>query len=163
MLGVKVGNMMVIGVILLVLAAALLVLGGLAWAQKLPGNGIVGIRVPEVRKSEDVWKAAHRVAGPLWVVGGVALALGGLVAIPATGWMWLIVALTVLAALVLLGMGATAGARTAAILDVRAEAESGGCSSCSNGGGCGCGGHDARPAPQVDLEAARRAAEASDA
>lgn len=151
---------MVIGVILLVLAAALLILGGLGWSRKLPGNGIIGIRVPEVRKSKDVWDAAHGVAGPLWVVGGVALLLGALVAFTATGWMWLIVVLTVLAALVLLGMGATAGARAAAILDARAEAESG-CSSCGDGGSCGCGGHS-EPAAEVDFEALRKALDSSE-
>lgn len=151
---------MVIGVILLVLAAALLILGGLGWSQKLPGNGIIGIRVPEVRKSKDVWDAAHRVAGPLWLVGGVALLLGALVAFTAAGWMWLIVVLTVLAALVLLGMGANAGARAAAILDARAETESG-CSSCGDGGSCGCGGHS-EPAPEIDFEALRRAVDSSE-
>lgn len=160
--GVKVMDMMVIGVVLLVLAAALLILGALAWSRKLPGNGIIGLRVPEVRKSREVWEASHRVAGPLWVVGGVSLALSGLVALTATGWMWAVVVVTALAALVLLGMGASAGARAAAILDIRAQAESDGCSSCSADGGCGCGGGSPAAAPEVDLDALRKAVDATE-
>ena len=75
--------MTVIGVILVVLAVALLVLGGLAWSRKLPGNGVVGLRVAEVRKSKELWEGAHHVAGPLWVVSGVAMAVGALVAFTA--------------------------------------------------------------------------------
>lgn len=145
---------MVIGVILLVLAAALLILGGLAWSRKLPGNGIIGIRVPEVRKSRELWDAAHRVAGPLWVVGGISLLLSALLAFTATGWMWLIVVLLGLAAVVLLGMGAGTGARAVSILDP--QNQDAGCSSCSDGGSCGCGGH-AEPAPEVDFDALRKA------
>ncbi len=150
---------MVIGVILLVLAAALLILGGLAWSRKLPGNGIIGIRVPEVRKSRELWDAAHGVAGPLWVVGGVSLLLSSVLAFTATGWMWLIVVLLVLAAVVLLGMGAGTGARAVSILDARNQDD--GCSSCGDGGSCGCGGH-AGPAPEVDFEALRKALDSSE-
>ena len=64
--------MTVIGIILGslfgVLAVLLIVVGALGWAAKLPGNPVVGIRVPEVRKSQELWDMAHRVAGPLWVL-----------------------------------------------------------------------------------------------
>lgn len=152
--------MTVIGVILVVLAVALLVLGGLAWSRKLPGNGVVGLRVAEVRKSRELWEDAHRVAGPLWVVSGIAMALSALVAFTATGWMWLIVVLAAVASLFFLGLGGSMGARAAAILGARAEAEEdasgeGGCCGGGEGGGCGCG--SPAPAPEVDVEALRRA------
>ena len=84
----------ILGTVLLILAIALLVIGVLAWRRKLPGNPVIGIRVAEVRKSKEIWEAAHQVAGPLWLVGGVALVFGGLVAFRAEGWMWLLPALT---------------------------------------------------------------------
>jgi len=41
-------------------------------------NGFVGIRVPATMKSERVWTKTHRFAGPLFLFGGVLLALNGL-------------------------------------------------------------------------------------
>lgn len=75
----------ILGTVLLILAIALLVIGVLAWRRKLPGNPVIGIRVAEVRKSQEIWEAAHQVAGPLWLVGGVALVFGGLVAFARKG------------------------------------------------------------------------------
>lgn len=45
--------MIVFAVLLLVLAVFTTVVGVLAWRMKLPGNGVIGIRVPEVRKSKE--------------------------------------------------------------------------------------------------------------
>lgn len=140
--------MIVIGTILAILAAALLIIGGLAAARKLPGNSVVGIRVAEVRKSREIWEAAHRVAGLFWIVGGVALVFGALVAFRADGWMWLIPAATAVVALFAVGAGANAGARTAAALDVAEELAK--------------KQQPAAPAPKVDLAALRRAASQAD-
>lgn len=42
---------------------------------RLRPNWFVGIRVPWTMDSEEVWTRTHRMAGPVWVVGGfVALA-----------------------------------------------------------------------------------------
>ena len=70
-------------------AAAQLVAGGLAWSGKLPGNGVVGLNIPEVRTSRERWDAAHRIAGPLWTLSGVALVFATLIAVVASGWLWL--------------------------------------------------------------------------
>lgn len=140
--------MIVFGTILAILAAALLIIGGLAAARKLPGNSFVGIRVAEVRKSREIWDAAHRVAGLYWLVGGVALVFGALVAFRADGWMWLIPAATVVVALIAVGAGANAGARVAAVIDVADELEK--------------KDQPAAPAPRVDLDALRRAASQAD-
>lgn len=41
-------------------------------------NGFVGIRVPPTMKDERIWTKTHRFAGPLFLFGGVLLALNGL-------------------------------------------------------------------------------------
>ena len=40
-------------------------------------NSTVGIKVPWTYTSEENWNATHRLAGKLWVIGGIAMALGG--------------------------------------------------------------------------------------
>ena len=40
-------------------------------------NSTVGIKVPWAYTSEENWNATHRLAGKLWVIGGVLIALGG--------------------------------------------------------------------------------------
>ncbi|BAC19675.1 putative tryptophan transporter [Corynebacterium efficiens YS-314] len=180
--GVRVVDMTVIGIILGslfgILAVLLVVTGVLAWKAKLPGNPVLGIRVPEVRKSQELWDMAHRVAGPLWVLSGVAWAIASLMAFAATGWMWLVVGLGVIGGLVFLGMGAGMGAHTVAMVDAKRKAQgedAGGCSSCGEGG-CGSAAEGAGDtcapanepvendtpvnAPAIDFDALRRAAQA---
>lgn len=140
----------IVGIVLLVLAAALLIIGGLSWSRRLPGNSIVGIRVAEVRKSREIWDAAHQVAGPLWLVGGVALVFGALIAFRADGWTWLFPVLAVLVALGFVGAGANIGARRAASIDVAQEYAKNNPEVTD------------KPAPKVDMEALRRAASAAD-
>lgn len=173
--------MTVIGIILGslfgILAVLLIVAGALAWQAKLPGNPVIGIRVPEVRKSQELWDMAHRVAGPLWVLSGVAWAIASLVSFAASGWMWLVVALGVVGALTFLGMGAGMGAHTVAMVDAKRKAAGeasgeGGCCSADGGGegGCCSPSDSAAPtsvenstplnAPAIDLDAVRRAAQA---
>lgn len=137
--------MIIVGAILAIMALLLLVTGGLAFAKKLPGNNYIGIRVAEVRKSKEIWDAAHHVAGTFWLLAGVALVFGALTAFVAAGWLWLIPALTLLVALVAIGVGANAGARTAAALAVAEEAEE------------QQNEDTTAPAPQVDMDALRRA------
>lgn len=174
--------MTVIGIILGslfgILAVLLIVTGALAWTAKLPGNPAIGIRVPEVRKSQELWDMAHRVAGPLWVLSGVAWTIAALVSFAATGWMWLVVVLGVIGGLTFLGMGAGMGAHTVAMVDAKRKAQGesvdaeGGCCSSDNGeGGCCSTSEPAADAPVVnttplnapaiDLDAVRRAAQAS--
>jgi uncharacterized membrane protein len=42
---------------------------------KLKPNRYVGIRVPWTLNSASVWRRTHRIAGYLWTVGGIALAM----------------------------------------------------------------------------------------
>ena len=41
-------------------------------------NPFVGIRVPPTMRSEEIWQQTHRFAGPLFLLGGILLALNGL-------------------------------------------------------------------------------------
>lgn len=156
----------VVGTILLILAVVLLVVGVLAWQRRLPGNNVIGLRLPEVRKSRDVWAGAHAVAGPVWIFGGIALLFGALVAYVAFSWLWCIPIATVCIALYTLGAGANIGARTAAILDAEASESS---SCCSSGGTSstdtvsqdGASG-STKAQSAIDLDAVRRAARSQD-
>lgn len=169
--------MTVIGIILGtlcgIIAVVLLVVGVLGWTAKLPGNPIFGIRVPEVRKSQDLWDMAHRVAGPLWALSGLVWAIAALVAFTAAGWMWLVVGMAILAGLVFLGMGAGMGAHTVAMVDAKRhreeiqatrdahpkplDPEAG-----QEGDSIAPTAEEAAPKPSVDFAALRRAIDNSD-
>ncbi len=139
----------IVGIVLLVLAVILLVIGGLAAGRKLPGNSIVGIRVAEVRKDKEIWELAHQIAGPFWAIGGVSLLFAAFISFRASGWGWLVPVVLILVAAFFVGVGANAGARRAAAIDVAREVEKNNPATTP-------------PAPKVDLNALRRAASASD-
>ena len=40
-------------------------------------NSTMGIKVPWAYSSEENWNATHRLAGKVWVIGGILMALGG--------------------------------------------------------------------------------------
>lgn len=151
-------NMLIIGVLLLVIALCQTVVGVLAWGKKLPGNPYVGLRVPQVRTSQEAWDAAHRIAGPLWTAGGLTLLMGGVLALTAHGWMWLLVLAAVVLWLLFLGTGAGTAAKAASLFETADDDAEGGC--CSEGTPAPEAQQpaDAAPAPQVDLDALRRAA-----
>lgn len=169
---VRLNTMVALGILLLVLSAVLIVVGGLAAFRKLPGNPVIGLRVAEVRKSQQAWDFAHAIAGPVWALGGLALVFGGVVALSAHGWMWLIPAISTVVAVLAVSVGANMGARAAYLY----EEQHGGQGSGSSGSGCGdggctCGasgdasGQDAGicadAAPAVDVEALRTAVKSS--
>jgi uncharacterized membrane protein len=58
----------------------------------------MGIRTPWTLASEEVWYKTHRFAGPIWIVGGIALFLIGFLpkAFTAPLFIAVILALTVL-------------------------------------------------------------------
>lgn len=43
--------------------------------QAVKPNYFIGIRTPWTLESENVWRKTHRIAGPLWVIGGILVAL----------------------------------------------------------------------------------------
>ena len=95
----------VLGILFLLVAVFFLVTGGMATAGKLPGNAVIGLRVPEVRKSESTWVQAHRVVGPFWVLTGLALAIGAAFAFIAHGWVWIAPVIALVAAIIALSVG----------------------------------------------------------
>lgn len=149
--------MLVVGIIFLVLAAVLIIVGGLATLRKLPGNSVVGLRLAEIRKTREAWDNAHAIAGPFWFLGGIALVFGGVIALRAEGWMWLIHALTAVVAILALSIGSNMGARAAYLWD-QAHKDDDGCGDSCNCSDGGCGGE----APAVDVSAIRAAAQHAD-
>lgn len=150
--------MIVFASILLLFAAFALFIGGLAWAKRLPGNSYVGLRVPEVRKSREIWDLAHGAAGPVWELAGVVLLFGGLLTLRMTGpWGYALGGVSLLLALVLAGIGGNLGARVAAAAAASLPEGSDGC-----GDTCGCGdqGCASTSGPEVDVEALRAAMKA---
>ncbi|MEJ5928512.1 SdpI family protein [Corynebacterium sp. H128] len=146
--------MTIFAVLLLVLAAVAIVSGVLGWMKKLPGNGVIGLKVPEVRQSKEIWDAAHLTAGPMWFLAGVSLCFGGLAGLRGTGIGTLIVmAVAVFLAAVLAGIGANNGAKVAHLLGA-ANKETEGCD-----GDCNCGTDAAVEKPAVDVAALRKAME----
>lgn len=149
-------SMVVLGCVLAALAVVLVLVGALAWTRHLPGNKYVGIKVPEVRESREVWDAVHQFAGPLWLASGVAMAVAAVPPFSGVSWLLIISLVGVAASVYFFGLGSSMGARAAGVL-VR-EKSSGGCC-----GGDSSDASDAAPAPQVDFDALRRAAGAADA
>ncbi|WP_088286229.1 SdpI family protein [Kineosporia sp. A_224] len=64
---------------LAVLAAALLATARAIAADRLPHNGVVGIRIPATYRSQAAWRAGHRAALP-WLRAASAVAAAALVA-----------------------------------------------------------------------------------
>ena len=129
--------MIVLTILLVILALAVLTVGLLGFLEKLPGNGVVGLRIPEVRKSSENWVLAHKIAGPAWMGAGAALLGAALLTTGIGGWMWLVFALLIVGALFLIGMGSAMAASTMARLEhVRgqeAEDERAAAGCCSSG------------------------------
>ena len=146
--------MIVLTIILAILGIAVLAVGTLALTGKLPGNSIVGLRIPEVRKSEANWVMAHKIAAPAWIGSGVVLLGGALLSNKVSGWLWLVLALLIVGALFLIGLGAALASHTLARVDAQrlqaeaaAEDAAGGCcgggeevanaDACASGNACG--------------------------
>ncbi|WJY69125.1 SdpI family protein [Corynebacterium auris] len=132
---------LLVGFVMVLAALFLIVPGALAAAGKLPGNPWFGLRVAEVRKDRATWDRAHKVAGPIWIFGGVALAFGAAFAFIANGWLWIAPIVLAIIAVIAFSIGGNVGARAATLTDAPELAE---------------------PAPQVDLDALRRAAGRAD-
>lgn len=132
----------VFAVVIALIAVFFIVVGALAWRRALPGNGVIGLRVPEVRKEERIWKEAHQVAGPMWMLAGVALLFSAAFALREIWWL---VPLPALASIAFVSIGANLGARAANLLANHKEPQ------------------PEPEAPKVNLDAVRRAAQGGDA
>lgn len=157
-------GMTVVGTLLAIVAIALIIIGALAWARRLPGNSYVGIRVPEVRESQELWTTAHHVAGPLWVVGGIAVGIAASLCFAPSGWLHLMSIVAVLAGIMFVSIGANVGARAASLLDAQTDVTAASESTCCSAGGAEEADDEGQTSTSFtpDLEALRRAAQASD-
>lgn len=152
--------MIVVSILLFVLAAIVITVGGLSTLKKLPGNSIFGLRVHEARKSPEAWMTSHAVAGPVWLVAGASLTFGALVSLQASGLMWVIPAVTTVVGIVAISYGANLGARTAVLYDQHVNAKK---NADATGGCCSSSDADEKPkTPSVDMNALRRAARQAD-
>lgn len=70
--------MIVPAVILILAGLGLIWLAVTSWQERLPRNGLAGVRTPATMRSDQAFTVANKVAAPLTAVGGVVLALGGL-------------------------------------------------------------------------------------
>lgn len=114
---------LVIGIVFAVLTLVLFIPGALATAGKLPGNKWVGLHVPAVRKDQGIWDQAHKVAGPFWLLASLALAFGTAFSFIASGWMWVLPAIALVAAVVAASVGGNFGARAATMVEKAREEE----------------------------------------
>lgn len=130
--------LVVVMVLLVGLALVIAGTGVAALAGKLPGNGVLGVRTPETRRSPEAWELANRAAGPAFLGSGLVLLLGALALGLIGGWVGgLVVVVSLVGSLALLSVAGLAGARAAAIWAATQDDGQGGC-------GCGpdgCGGH----------------------
>lgn len=53
------------------------------YMPKCRQNSTLGIKLPWTFHNEENWNKTHRISGMVWVIGGVAIILSGLL-----GWMW---------------------------------------------------------------------------
>lgn len=74
-----------LGVVLLVVGAALVTVGLLGWRRQLPRNRFAGIRTPATLRSEAAFIAANRVAAPPVLAAGAVCAIGGALAFGTVG------------------------------------------------------------------------------
>ena len=109
-----------LGVLWLVVGAAV---GGAGWAGmtgRLPRQHWAGIRLPSTMRSDQTWRAAHRAGGPWVVAGGLVGVIGGtgLLLVRPTAAVAAEVSLALVGALLALVLvGGTVGVRAARRVD----------------------------------------------
>jgi uncharacterized membrane protein len=105
----------VLAAVLVVAAAAVLVVGILAAAHRLPRNRVIGVRTSWTMARIDSFRRANRVAAPAFVASGVVGLAAGVVALlaPTTAAAVTLVVVGVVGLVALLGVGGAVGARYA--------------------------------------------------
>jgi uncharacterized membrane protein len=105
---------MVAAVVLIVAGVLIAAAGVLGRWEKLPRNGLVGVRTAATMRSDRAFRVANRAAGPAIMLAGVTAMIGGAaaVALPSQDAIACILA-GALAAAVLAVIGAVIGARAA--------------------------------------------------
>lgn len=132
---------LVLGVLLVLTGLVLVAVAVLGARARLPRNRFAGVRTRASLHSGPAFVAANRVAAPLLGAAGLIGLVGGgaLLAGPPAVLAWLFAAVSVLAALVLTGLGGALGDRAAAALVAEAPAAGscgGACTGCDLVAGC---------------------------
>jgi uncharacterized membrane protein len=65
------------GIFELILGLIIVLVGIMAWQGRLAADSTVGIRLAGTRHNPATFKAANRAAAPFATVGGIVVALGG--------------------------------------------------------------------------------------
>ncbi len=125
---------MLLGVLLLAAGAGLLTVGLLGWRRRLPRNRFAGVRTPATLRSDAAFVIANRVAAPPVLAAGGVCAVGGALALGASGpALFVIVTVAGAGAVGLVLAGGLLGHRVAAAM----PSPAGGCAGCTCcGGGC---------------------------
>ncbi len=123
-----------LGGVLLIGGGGLLTVGLLGWRRRLPRNRFAGIRTPATLRSDAAFVAANRVAAPPVLAAAAVCAVGGALALGASGpALVAIVGVAGAGTVGLLIAGGLLGHRLAATMPPPA----GGCADCICGG-AGC-------------------------
>lgn len=74
--------MPVVPVVVVILAGlALIWLAVVSWRERLPRNGLAGVRTRSTMRSDEAFRVANKVAAPLSGAGGAVMILGGALAV----------------------------------------------------------------------------------
>jgi hypothetical protein len=129
-----------LGVLLVVLGAALLTIAVLGLRRKLSRNRWAGVRTAASLRSDTAFAVANQVAAaPLGAAGGVAVVGGSALLAGATGVLgWTLVVVSGIAVFVLTGVGGVAGDRAAGAVppDPGPSVCGGACAGCDLVAGC---------------------------
>jgi len=130
-----------LGVLLVVLGAALLTIAVLGLRRKLRRNRWAGVRTTASLRSDAAFAVANQVAAaPLGAAGGVAAVGGAVLLAGATGVLgWTVAVVSTIALFALTGVGGVAGDRAAGAVPPPAPEPStcgGACAGCDLVAGC---------------------------
>lgn len=132
---------LVLGVLLVLLGAALVTVAVLGGRARLPRNRFAGVRTRSSLHSGPAFVAANRVAAPLLGAAGAVGLVGGAVVLsgPAVVLAWVVAGVSALAVLLLSALGGALGDRAAAALVAEGPAPEscgGACTGCDLVAGC---------------------------
>ncbi|MCW0214127.1 MAG: SdpI family protein [Pseudonocardia sp.] len=130
---------LLLGVLFVLLGAALLAVAVLGGRSRLRRNRYAGVRTAATLASDRTFALANKVAAPLLGAAGAVLVVSGVVllAAPTVALSWIVTVLGAVVAFFLAGTGGALGDRAAARAAVPADlACAGSCAGCSLVEGC---------------------------
>lgn len=86
--------------ILILMGLLFIILGN--YFKVIKQNYFIGIKTPWTLENEQIWKMTHRMAGKLWIVGGLLIVILCLI-LPSTMAIWVFLTITILISLIPVG------------------------------------------------------------